>query len=115
MVKNIDFNTTLMQGMLSFLLFAGALNVNLEDLLHHKWSVTVFTIFGVLCSTAVIGVLTYVFLRWLGLSLPMRYCFLFGALISPTDPVAVLGLLKQFGAPKSLEVNIAGEALFNDG
>jgi CPA1 family monovalent cation:H+ antiporter len=77
--------------------------------------VAVFTVFGVLCSTVLIGFLTYVCLGWIGLHLPLLYCFLFGALISPTDPIAVLGLLKQFGAPKSLEVNIAGEALFNDG
>jgi CPA1 family monovalent cation:H+ antiporter len=115
LVRGIDFNTTLMQGMLSFLLFAGALNVNLEDLLQHKWSVAIFTVFGVLCSTAVIGFLIFWLLKTIGVFLPLVYCFLFGALISPTDPIAVLGLLKQLGAPKSLEVNIAGEALFNDG
>ena len=114
-VRGIDFNTTLMQGMLSFLLFAGALNVNLEDLLQHKWSVAIFTVFGVLCSTAVVGLLTFWLFRWLGISLPLLYCLLFGALISPTDPIAVLSLLKRFGAPRALEINIAGEALFNDG
>jgi CPA1 family monovalent cation:H+ antiporter len=104
-----------MQGMLSFLLFAGALNVNLEDLLQHKWSVAVFTVFGVVCSTAIIGLLVFVLFGWIGLPIPLLHCFVFGALISPTDPIAVLSLLKQFGAPKTLEVNIAGEALFNDG
>jgi monovalent cation:H+ antiporter, CPA1 family len=115
LVRSIDFNTTLMQGMLSFLLFAGALNVNLEDLLQHKWSVAIFTVFGVLCSTAIVGLLVYVLFGWIGLAIPLLHCLLFGALISPTDPIAVLSLLKQFGAPKTLEVNIAGEALFNDG
>ena len=114
-LKNIDFNTTLMQGMLSFLLFAGALNVNLEDLLRYKWSVGQFTVFGVLCSTALIGFLSYGLFHWLGAPLPLVYCLLFGALISPTDPIAVLGLLKQLRAPKSMEIHIAGEALFNDG
>jgi CPA1 family monovalent cation:H+ antiporter len=111
----IDFNTTLMQGMLSFLLFAGALNVNLEDLLVHKWSVAVFSLFGVLCSTAIIGGLAWLIFRSIGMTASPLYCFLFGALISPTDPIAVLGLLKDLHAPKSLAVNIAGEALFNDG
>jgi monovalent cation:H+ antiporter, CPA1 family len=115
LVRSIDFNVTLMQGMLGFLLFAGALNVNLDDLLQHRWTVAVFTVFGVLCSTAIIGFLTYIVFQRIGVGLPWIYCFLFGALISPTDPIAVLGLLKQFGAPKALEVNIAGEALFNDG
>ena len=114
-LKNIDFNTTLMQGMLSFLLFAGALNVNLEDLLRYKWSVGQFTVFGVLCSTALIGFLSYGLFHWLGAPLPLVYCLLFGALISPADPIAVLGLLKQLRAPKSMEIHIAGEALFNDG
>jgi CPA1 family monovalent cation:H+ antiporter len=114
-IGSIDFNTTLMQGMLGFLLFAGALNVNLEDLIEHRWSVALFTVFGVLCSTAIIGYAMYVVLGWLGVALPLIYCLLFGALISPTDPIAVLGLLKQLGAPKSLEIKISGEALFNDG
>jgi CPA1 family monovalent cation:H+ antiporter len=115
LIRSIAFNVTLMQGMLSFLLFAGALNVNLEDLLQHKWSVTIFTVFGVLCSTALIGCLTWFAFNRLGLALPFLHCLLFGALISPTDPIAVLSLLKHFGAPRALEVNIAAEALFNDG
>jgi monovalent cation:H+ antiporter, CPA1 family len=114
-IHGIDFDKTLMQGMLGFLLFAGALNVNLEDLLMHKWTVALFTVFGVLCSTAIIGGLGYVFFAWAGLPLPLIYCFLFGALISPTDPIAVLSMLKELRAPKTLEIKIAGEALFNDG
>jgi monovalent cation:H+ antiporter, CPA1 family len=111
----IDFNTTLMQGMLSFLLFAGALNVSLEDLLRYKWSVALFTLFGVALSTLIIGLLLHLLLARIGLEVSPAYCFLFGALISPTDPIAVLARLKQLHAPKSLEINIAGEALFNDG
>ena len=91
-VRSIDFNTTLMQGMLSFMLFAGALNVNLDDLLHHKWSVALFTVFGVLCSTAIIGFLAYVLFARIGAPLPLVYCLLFGALISPTNPRTSRGL-----------------------
>jgi CPA1 family monovalent cation:H+ antiporter len=101
LVRSIDFNVTLMQGMLSFLLFAGALNVNLEDLVQHKWSVAVFTVFGVLCSTAIIGCLTCLLFNWLGLALPLLQCLLFGALISPTDPIAVLSLLARPGPSRS--------------
>ena len=115
LVKDIDFNKTLMQGMLGFLLFAGALNVNLDELLRYKWSVALFTVFGVACSTLIIGGLLWFGLSALSIPLPFIYCLLFGALISPTDPIAVLALLKELHAPKSLELKIAGEALFNDG
>ncbi len=114
-INGIDFDKTLMQGMLSFLLFAAALNVNLEDLLADKWSVALFTFFGVLCSTALIGFVTYFLFGVIGTPLPLIYCLLFGALISPTDPIAVLSMLKELRAPKPLEIKIAGEALFNDG
>jgi CPA1 family monovalent cation:H+ antiporter len=114
-VTSIDFNQTLMQGMLSFLLFAGALHVNLENLLRQKWTIGIFATFGVLTSTFLIGGAMYLLLGWIGLPLPFLYCLIFGALISPTDPIAVLGLLKQANAPESLETNIAGESLFNDG
>jgi CPA1 family monovalent cation:H+ antiporter len=114
-LKQIDFNETLMQGMLSFLLFAGALHVNLNDLAKQKWVIASLATFGMLLSTFIIGGLTYWILQWLGVSLPFIYCLLFGALISPTDPIAVLGILKTAHAPKSLETKIAGESLFNDG
>lgn len=114
-VGRIDFNRTLMQGMLGFLLFAGALNVNLDDLLSHKWTVALMTVFGVLCSTAIVGFLSFVLFNWIGTPLPLVYCLLFGALISPTDPIAVLAMLKELKAPKSLEIKVSGEALFNDG
>jgi CPA1 family monovalent cation:H+ antiporter len=114
-LAQIDFNETLMQGMLSFLLFAGALHVNLNDLAKQKWVIASLATFGMLLSTFIIGGLTYWVLQWLGISLPFIYCLLFGALISPTDPIAVLGILKTAHAPKSLETKIAGESLFNDG
>ncbi|HEU6449104.1 MAG TPA: sodium:proton antiporter [Verrucomicrobiae bacterium] len=115
MIGSISFEKTLMQGMLSFLLFAGALNVDVENLLRLKWTVGIFTFFGVLCSTAIIGVLGWLFFNGVGTPLPFIYCLLFGALISPTDPVAVLSMLKNLNAPKTLEIKIAGESLFNDG
>ncbi len=105
----------LMQGMLAFLLFAGALHVNLEDLQKRWPSILILATLGVLISTFVIGGGVYYLARWLGVELPLVYALLFGALISPTDPIAVLGLLKRAGVPKDLEVLIAGESLFNDG
>ncbi|MGD0885187.1 MAG: sodium:proton antiporter [Thermodesulfovibrionales bacterium] len=114
-VHAIDFNKTLMVGMLSFLLFAGALHVDLNELTKQKWAVLIFATVGVILSTYLVGMLTYVILGYLGLTLTFVYCLLFGALISPTDPISVLWILRQLGAPKSLEVKIAGESLFNDG
>lgn len=114
-VSQIDFSQTLMHGMLSFLLFAGALHVNLDDLLQHKWVIGVCATVGVLGSTFLVGTAMFYLLGWLGLALPFIACLAFGALISPTDPIAVLGLLKQAKTPKSLETKIAGESLFNDG
>lgn len=114
-VSQIDFSETLMHGMLSFLLFAGALHVNLGNLLEQKWVIGICATVGVLCSTFLVGIAMYYLLGLLGLPLPFIACLTFGALISPTDPIAVLGLLKQANAPKSLETKIAGESLFNDG
>jgi CPA1 family monovalent cation:H+ antiporter len=114
-LSSIDFNETLMHGMLSFLLFAGALHVDLEDLLANKWTIGALATVGVLISTAVIGVLTWGTFALLGMSVPLLMCLAFGALISPTDPIAVMGLLKELHAPRDLEAQIAGESLFNDG
>ncbi|MES1942193.1 NhaP-type Na+(K+)/H+ antiporter [Salinisphaera sp. T5B8] len=111
----IDFNKTLMDGMLSFLLFAGALQVNLGDLWKHRFSIGVLASVGVVLSTAIIGGVTYVVAPFLGFELPLVFCLLFGALISPTDPIAVLALLKCAGVSSELETNITGESLFNDG
>jgi CPA1 family monovalent cation:H+ antiporter len=114
-VTQIDFSYTLLQGLLSFLLFAGALHVNLDDLLAQKWSIGIFATWGLLCSTALVGGAMFVLLQLMGLPMLLLACLIFGSLISPTDPIAVLGLLKQANVPKSLETKITGESLFNDG
>ena len=111
----IDFNQTLMHGMLSYLLFAGALHVNLTDLAEQKWLIATLATLGVLASTTIIGVLLWLLLDLINIDLPFLYCLVFGALISPTDPIAVLGILRTVHAPKSLETKITGESLFNDG
>ena len=115
LLSGVDFDTTLMHGMLSFLLFAGALHVDLGDLRQQKWVVSVLATVGVMMSTMIVGCLTWLLLNWLGVGIPFIYCLLFGALISPTDPIAVLSTLKSVGIAKSLETKIAGESLFNDG
>lgn len=114
-LAEIDFSELLLHGMLGFLLFAGALHINLGDLLQQKWIISSLATAGVLTSTLIVASLTWILLRSLGLDLPFIYCLLFGALISPTDPIAVLGILKNANAPKSLETKITGESLFNDG
>ena len=115
MLESIDFNQALLHGMLSFLLFAGAMHINLDDLKSQKWAITILATAGVVVSTFIVGSLTWLVLDFLGFSMSFLYCLLFGALISPTDPVAVIGILKTVGVPKSLETKIAGESLFNDG
>ena len=115
MVRGIDFYETLMDGMLSFLLFAGALHVNLDDLRQQRWVILLLATAGVLTSTFLVGGLTWLIFNGLGIYMPFIYCLVFGALISPTDPIAVLGVLKSVGVKKSLETKIAGESLFNDG
>jgi len=114
-ISEIDFNQTLMQGMLSFLLFAGALHINLDDLAKQKWLISSLATVGVVFSTFIIGTLFWLLLIWVDINLAYIYCLLFGALISPTDPIAVLAILRTVGAPKSLETKITGESLFNDG
>ena len=115
LVKQIDFNQALMNGMLAFLLFAGAMHVDLSELYQNKWVVGLLASAGVIASTFMVGIVSYFVLGLLGFSIPFIYCLLFGSLISPTDPVAVMGVLKRAGASKSLETKIAGESLFNDG
>ena len=115
LLARIDFNQALMHGMLSFLLFAGALHINLDDLRKQKWVVATLASVGVLLSASLVAGAIWFVARALGLSLPFLYCLLFGAMIAPTDPIAVLGILKTTRAPKSLETKIAGESLFNDG
>ncbi len=114
-LAHVDFNQALMHGMLSFLLFAGALHVNLEDLNRNRWTVGLLATGGVIVSTALIGVAGWWLFGMLGVDLPLLYCLVFGALISPTDPIAVLAVLKSVGVSRDLEAKIAGESLFNDG
>ena len=111
----IDLPDTLMKGMLSLLLFAGALHVDLDALATRKWAIGIMATAGVLISTAIVGTGTWLILEALGAPVPLAWCLVFGALISPTDPVAVLGILKTIEVPKTLEAKIAGESLFNDG
>jgi CPA1 family monovalent cation:H+ antiporter len=115
MLKAIDFSNVLMQGMLSLLLFAGALHIDLSELKAYRWQVLGLAFFSTLLSTFIVGLAAYVALPLLGIQLPLIYCLLFCALISPTDPIAVMGILKSAGIPKNLELVIAGEPLFNDG
>jgi len=114
-LAKLDFNHLLMNGMLSFLLFAGALNVDINQLKNRKWEVFTLATVGTLASTLLIGVLSYYLLNALGIKIDFIYCLLFGALISPTDPIAVLAMCKEVKVPRQLETSIAGESLFNDG
>jgi CPA1 family monovalent cation:H+ antiporter len=115
LLASIDFDETLLHGMLSFLLFAGALHINLANLARQKYIIGLLATVGVLGSTVIIAFISKWVLALLGIDLPMIYCLLFGALISPTDPIAVLGILKKIGVSESLETKICGESLFNDG
>ena len=115
LVTQIDFNQVVLHGMLAFLLFAGAIHVNLEELGREWLTISSLAIVGTLASTFIVGGATWLVLGWLGLGIPFLHALLFGALISPTDPIAVLGIMKSVGAPRQLEVQVAGESLFNDG
>ena len=114
-LRSIDFSSVLMQGMLSLLLFAGALHIDLTELRAYTWQVGLLAVVGTVLSTAIVGLAMWWALPLAGTTLPLLYCLLFGALISPTDPIAVMGVLKSAGAPRHLELVIAGESLFNDG
>lgn len=111
----INFNSLLMDGMLSFLLFAGALHVDLSRLKAYRRSIGLLATLGVLISTLVIGSAAWWLFQWAGIEVPYLYCLVFGALISPTDPIAVLGIMRSAGAPADMEIRIVGESLFNDG
>ena len=115
LINSTDFNQTLMQGMLGFLLFAGALHVNINDLNKQKVVIGVLATAGVVINTFVTGTLIWWALKLIHLPIDYQHCLIFGALISPTDPIAVRGILKSLGAPKTLETKITGESLFNDG
>ncbi len=114
-LSQIDFKTVLLDIMLSFLLFAGAMHTDFESLKKHRWPIISFSTLGVITSTFLVGTLMYYGLSLLEMEIPFIQCLLFGALISPTDPIAVLGILKTAGVPKKLETKIVGESLFNDG
>lgn len=114
-IGQIDFNETLMKGMLGFLLFAGALHVDFAKLKNAKWAIGSMATLGVVLSTFIVGTGFYFLAQLFGVDLPYIWALVFGALISPTDPVAVLSILKTVNMPKSLETKIAGESLFNDG
>jgi CPA1 family monovalent cation:H+ antiporter len=115
LVSNINFEQVLMKIMLSFLLFAGALHIDAKRLRKQKWPVIVLATAGTFISTFIVSVLAYYLFAVFNIRIPYIYCLLFGALISPTDPIAVMGILKQAGIPQSLELKISGESLFNDG
>lgn len=115
LIHEIDFKRAVMDFMLGFILFAGSLHMNVEHIYKFRWIIAQLATIGVLISMVLIGGIVYAISYVFTLGLPLMHCFLFGALISPTDPVAVLGVLKRVNAPKSLEIKIAGEALFNDG
>lgn len=114
-VGEIDFQKLLLDGLLSFMLFAGALHVNFNDLKSQKWKIVVFSSLGILISTALVGGIFFWVMQWVGIPLPITHCLLFGALISPTDPISIMGILKKIGIDKSMETTIVGESLFNDG
>jgi len=115
LISNIDFETVLLDVMLSFLLFAGALHTNFQQLKIQRKPILAFATIGTLTSTFLAGGFVFLVLKFLQFEIDFIYCLLFGALISPTDPIAVLGILKKVGAPKKLETKIVGESLFNDG
>jgi len=114
-MESIDFETLLMEIMLSFLLFAGAIHVDIGKLRKHAVPIITFATAGVILSTAIVGILTHLLFSLFHIDIGLIYCLLFGALISPTDPIAVMGILKNARIPEALETKISGESLFNDG
>ncbi len=115
LLKDVDFTEVLMGAMLNFLLFAGAIHINIKELQEQRAPIIVFSSVSVVISTFTVGVILYHVFPLLSMPIPFIYCLLFGALISPTDPIAVLGILKEANVPKPLETKVAGESLFNDG
>lgn len=115
LIGSFDFTEVLMGAMLNFLLFAGGIHVNIKDLREQFFPVLLFATVGVLISTFAVGFGVYYILPLVGVQISLMYCLVFGALISPTDPVAVLSILKKANVTKSLETKVAGESLFNDG
>jgi len=114
-LEELDFNKFLMRGILPFLLFSGAIHVDVSELKKQKTSVFMFAVFSTVISTILVGYLSFYAFGLLGIDLPILYCLLFGALISPTDPIAVLSIFKNYNIKRSLTMQIEGESLFNDG
>jgi CPA1 family monovalent cation:H+ antiporter len=115
LLGSINFSDLLLQGMLSMLIFAGAMHVDLSELKSYRWPVILLAAGGTILSTLIVGFGLWWILSFTNIQLPLAYCLLFGALISPTDPIAVMGILKSVGAPDNLNTVITGESLFNDG
>lgn len=115
LIYSLDFKALLLDVMLSFLLFAGALHTKLDALERNRGPILMLASFGVLLSTFLVATFLYFLMQWVSYPIDYIYCLLFGALISPTDPIAVLSIMKEVGAPKNLNVKIVGESLFNDG
>jgi len=115
LLGSINFDRTLLHGLLAFLLFAGSLHLDINDLASQRWIISLLATLGVVVSMFAVGFAFYGVAPLIGLHLPLIHCLIFGALISPTDPIAVLGILKSTGVPKSLQIKVAGESLFNDG
>jgi CPA1 family monovalent cation:H+ antiporter len=113
--EGLNFNLLLLKGMLGFLLFAGALEIDLHLLRKQRWEIAIMALISTLISTVIVGYASYYLLAMLGWHLPLIYCLLFGALISPTDPIAVLAIIKKMHAPDNISVQVEGESLFNDG
>ena len=114
-LREVDFTTTLMEGMLSFLLFAGALHVDWKAMREGRWLILVFSTIGVLISTVLVGIGFYWICMAMGIAIAPIWCLVFGALISPTDPVAVMAVMRRAAVPPTLQATVAGESLFNDG
>jgi monovalent cation:H+ antiporter, CPA1 family len=114
-LADIDFSTTLMEGMLSFLLFAGAMHVSWNHMRERRWPILIFSTVGVVLSTLIVGVMFHMLTLFAGAAVPLIWCLVFGALISPTDPVSVMAVMKRAAMPQTLQATVAGESLFNDG
>ncbi|RJS91445.1 sodium:proton antiporter [Salinisphaera sp. Q1T1-3] len=114
LVAAVDFNHTLLDGMLGALLFAGAMQVDVRALLKERWVVGILATVGLAISTLIVGTLTWGMFYLLDASISPMYCYVFGAIVSPTDPIAVLAILRRAGVPKTLETQFTGESLFND-
>ena len=115
LTNKVNFHDFLINGILSYLLFAGGLSINLQHLKSKKWEISILASLGTIASALLVGTATYYLLDFIGIKLDYIYCMLFGALISPTDPIAVLALFKALKAPKETSVLLEGESLFNDG